>query len=358
MREWSKPVRGWLYVLDPEPEAGEVAGRVWLLDPDSGRVMGQIFTGANPDFALSLDGSRLYVASKGKDRASNVALIDTTSGTVLETVTIDSRVVPDGLPSYSTMSVSGDGLALRILAHDIRTPKADYVVDSIDTRTGTLMDDAVDMGSCGYGRFIDDPSIGEFDFLCPITNRIRQVNFDPKTGKADHEIVEFPWLRRVGIADAFLTDHAGSIAFIRGDGAVYKMNIDTATFSQTKMHREVPSLILPAAWPVSPDGTKIYLGYNVRADRSFYMNFERSVSFQRTEEAYTLHAIDAITWKQTSKGSDKLAPYWSAVVSPDGALLYATSPDRSGIAVFDTKTMRGARDIRIGGAPALALVAP
>jgi DNA-binding beta-propeller fold protein YncE len=358
VREWARPERGWLYVLDPQPEAGEVIGRIWLLDPASGRVMGQIFTGADPDFALSPDGARLYVASKGRDRASNVALIDTLRGTVLKTVTIDSRVVADGLPSYSTMSVSDDGLALRFLAHDIETPKSDFVIDTIDTRTGNLLPETVDLGTCGYGRFIDDPSTGQFDFLCPITNRIRQVNFDPKTGKPDHEVVEFPWLRRLGIADAFLVDRGGSIAVVRGDGAVFKMNIDTAEFSRTSMRHEAPSLILPAAWPVSPDRTKIYLGYNVRADNRFYMNFERSVSFQRTEQAYTLHAVDTITWKGTGKTSDKLAPYWSAVLSPDGALLYALSPDRGGIAVFDTRTMRGVRDIRVGGAPALALAAP
>ena len=59
VENWVRPEPGWLYVLDPKPDAGGPGGRVWIIDPETGKVMGSIRTGDNADFALSPDGSRL-----------------------------------------------------------------------------------------------------------------------------------------------------------------------------------------------------------------------------------------------------------------------------------------------------------
>ena len=67
VENWAKPQAGWLYVLDPKPQAGGAGGRVWLVDPETAKVMGSIRTGDGADFALSPDGSRLYVASVTKE---------------------------------------------------------------------------------------------------------------------------------------------------------------------------------------------------------------------------------------------------------------------------------------------------
>src|ERR1035438_849351 len=84
VESWTKPKQGWLYVLDPKPEAGGPAGRVWLIDPETGKVMGNIRTGDNADFALTPDGSRLYVASITEGDSSELAVIDTVQGVVLK----------------------------------------------------------------------------------------------------------------------------------------------------------------------------------------------------------------------------------------------------------------------------------
>jgi len=118
---WVKPEPGWLYVLDPKPDAGGPGGRVWLVDPETAKVMGSIRTGDNADFALSPDGSRLYVKSITEGDSSELAAIDTAQGTVLQRGLIEDREVANVLPAFSTMAVSGDGLALRIL---LDTPKS------------------------------------------------------------------------------------------------------------------------------------------------------------------------------------------------------------------------------------------
>src|SRR5208282_4718670 len=90
---WNRPAPGWLYVLDPKPDAGGPGGRVWLIDPETAKVMGGIRTGDNPDFALSPDGSRLYVASITEGDSSELAVIDTAQGAVLQRGLIEDREV-------------------------------------------------------------------------------------------------------------------------------------------------------------------------------------------------------------------------------------------------------------------------
>lgn len=125
VENWAKPESGWLYVLDPTPEAGGSGGHVWLLDPATVKVMGSIRTGDNADFALSPDGTRLYVASVKDADSSELAVIDTVQGVVLKSGVVGGRAVSNGLPPFSTMAVSGDGLALRILIDAPKSPDAD-----------------------------------------------------------------------------------------------------------------------------------------------------------------------------------------------------------------------------------------
>jgi hypothetical protein len=51
-------------------------------------------------------------------------------------------------------------------------------------------------------------------------------------------------------------------------------------------------------------------------------------------------------------------PFWSAVTGDDGKLLYAMAPQKHSILVIDTVKMHQIRILKVGGAPALALVAP
>ncbi len=152
VENWNKPKSGWLYVLDPKPSAGGAGGRVWLVDPENAKVAGSIRTGDNADFALSPDGSRLYVASIIEGDTSELAVIDTSLGKVVKRGSIEDREVGNALPAFSTMAVSGDGLALRIL---IDTPKsADedlFLLAAFDTKAGAFLTRSVQVGNCGPG---------------------------------------------------------------------------------------------------------------------------------------------------------------------------------------------------------------
>src|SRR3974390_3349110 len=202
IENWTRPKSGWLYVLDPQPEAGRPGGRIWLGDPESAKVMGSVRTGNGADFALSPDGTRLYVASVVEGDSSELAVIDTAQGVVLKDGLVGGRAVAEGLPPFSTMAVSGDGLALRILIDAPKSPDQDsFLLATFDTRAGEFLPGIVHLGNCGPGRFISYPSADHFDFLCPRTNRVRLIRVDADSRETQNSDVVLPWERREGVAE-------------------------------------------------------------------------------------------------------------------------------------------------------------
>jgi hypothetical protein len=363
VESWAKPEPGWLYVLDPKPNASGQGGRIWLVDPETGKAMGSIRTGDNGDFALSPDGSRLYVASITSGDSSELAMIDTAQGAVLQRGMIEDREVGDVLPSFSAMAVSGDGLALRIL---LDTPKSEdrdmFLLATFDPQTGDFLRKSVHLGNCGPGRFISYPTADRFDFLCPRTNRIRLISVDAESHELQNLDVVLPWERRVGAALAIEAPGDEGIAIVRGDGAVFKMNVVTHEFAETSAHPVLPDRVPPAAWPISPDGSRIYLGYIKDYDRHydnrFYLDYGRPPNLRPNDaRAGEFRVFDTHTWRKIGTIKTKM-PFWSAVTGNDGKMLYAMAPQKHSILVIDTVKMRQIRILKVGGAPTLALVAP
>lgn len=364
IENWTKPQPGWLYVLDPKPEAGGPGGRIWLVDPETGKVRGSIRTGDGADFALSPDGSRLYVASLIGGDASEMAVIDTIEGKVLKSGTVNGRAVTEGLlPPFSTMAVSGDGLALRILIDTPRPPDQDaFLLATFDTSSGEFMPGVVHLGNCGPGRFISQAAADHFDVLCPRTNRIRLIKVDGDSREIRNVDVVLPWERRDGVGLAIATPGLQDIAIVRGDGSVATMNVKTHDFARTAANPGLPNRIPPAAWPTSRDGSRVYLGYHNDYDRHndnrFYLDYSRPPNIRPTSAmADEFRVFDTISWKKVGVIRTKM-PFWSAVVGNDGKMLYAMAPQKHSILVIDTAKMRQTGVLKVGGAPTLALVAP
>jgi hypothetical protein len=363
VENWTKPQSGWLYVLDPKPDAGGPGGRVWLIDPETGKAMGSIRTGGNADFALSPDGSRLYIASATEGDASELAVIDTAQGVVLKSGAVHGRAMASGLPPFSTMAVSGDGLALRILIDAPKSPDADsFLLATFDTQAGEFLPGIVHVGNCGPGRFISYPTAGHFDFLCPRTNRVRLINADADSRETQNVDIVLPWERREGVAEAIEPPGAENIAVVRGDGGVFWMNLASRQFADTMAKPAMPNRVPPAAWPTSPDGSRIYLGYNTVYDRQpdnrFYLDYGRPPNVRPNgATADQFRVLDTRTWRKVGTIKTKMS-FWSAATGNDGKWLYAMAPAKHSILVIDTAKKRQIRTLKVGGTPALALIAP
>ena len=140
------------------------------------------------------------------------------------------------------------------------------------------------------------------------------------------------------------------------------MNVVTHEFAETSAHPDLPDRVLPAAWPNSPDGSKNYLGYNKNYDRHydnrFYLDYGRPPNLRPNDAtASEFRVLDTHTWRKIGTIKTKM-PFWSSVTDNDGKMLYAMVPQKHSILVIDTVKMRQIRILKVGGAPALALVAP
>ena len=69
--------------------------------------------------------------------------------------------------------------SLRILVDTPRSADADmFLLATFKTHTGEFLPQTERLYNCGPGRFISHPTAEEFDFLCPRTNKIRQIRVD------------------------------------------------------------------------------------------------------------------------------------------------------------------------------------
>ena len=130
---WSEPQSGWLYVLDPEVEDGKSV--VWLVDPREG-VKGGLKAGDAPFFALSPDGSRLYVVSGHPGStvfSDELWAIDTASGVLLQQVKLSNRLTYT-LPAQGGIAVSRDGRYVYVAkSRSVRPGVDEETIQTFDT---------------------------------------------------------------------------------------------------------------------------------------------------------------------------------------------------------------------------------
>jgi DNA-binding beta-propeller fold protein YncE len=342
VENWNKPQPGWLYVLDPRPNVGETGGHIWLLDPETGTVMGSIHTGYHPDFALAPDGNHLFIASDTRMHTTELAVVETSTGEVFAGEKIVGRSVPTLIPQFSVMAVSGDNRFLRIL---VKTPDSEnFQLDTIDADSGQLLPGIVHLGNCGNGQFVSFPTADQVDVACPNVKKVHIVRTDERSKELDNIYGQWPWERRLGFGGAFAAPGGQYIAIVRGDGAIFQMDAVTLSTYATAAHGSPEEQITPSVWPRSADGGKIYIG------NSHAVNAANAI-------AREIRVYDTTTWKKLSSMKTSI-PFWSLVSSPEANRLYAIAPEQHSILVIDSSTMRELRSINIGAMPALALVAP
>jgi hypothetical protein len=345
---WTKPQPGWLYVLDQMSESGRPGSRIWLLDPKTEKVMGSVRVGFDPDFVLSPDGSRLYVAS-GEREAGELSVIDTSRGEIRH-IPFPDRILYRpwyaGLPPFYGMAASTDGRVLRILGQRVLSPeKVEYQIRTFDTQSGHFLPEAIQLGDCGFGGFVASSTARQFDFLCPTTNTVHFVRLNADYQEASNNSMQLPWPKWCGPAQGFMLPGGSKLAIIRSDGAIYTTDTATQKLGATPVTGDCrEQLVFPIQWPRSPDGAKIYVGYGGRATNNM-------------STAQELRVFDTATWRQIGVHRPSV-PFWSAVISKDGEIIYAIVPERHSVLVIDAVTGREKRAISVGKTPAVALIAP
>ena len=344
---WTKPRPGWLYVLDPRSDANHPGSRIWLVDPETAKVMGSVRAGYDPDIALSPDGSHLFVAS-GERESGELAVIDMASGAILH-VPFPERILYKpwyaGLPPYSRMEVSADGRFLRVLVNHLFSPdKIGYQLWTFDTESKSFLSAHIHLGNCGYGEFVPSSVADQINFVCPVTNELRFIQLRAEGDEASSSFVKFPWPRKCGVVQGLLSPE-GKLAIVRGDGAIYEVDLAKKEFSPVQASDNCGKrLVYPFSWPRSPDSEKVYLGYGPPAANGMATSVEFRV-------------IDTATSAQIGRIQTSMR-FWSATVTKDGRFIYAAVPEQRSVLVIDIASFEERRTIKVGQTPALALVAP
>jgi hypothetical protein len=345
---WTKPMPGWLYVLDPRSDPTSPGSRIWLVDPERSTILGSVRAGYHPDFALSRDGKDLYIAS-GERESGELAVMDTETGNIRHIPFPDRELYQpwyQGLPPFSEMALTSDGSALWISGRHVFSPdRSETRLSVFDTHNEKFLNTPVDLGNCGYSDFIAASATNHLGFLCGSVTDPKQIRFvwldaSSEVSSSSVEITKGCG----GLAEAFPLSGA-KMAIVGTNGAVYEVDLTTQKFRPTSTTGGgCVGSVAHAEWPRSSDGAKLYLGYG-------------GVALNGMSAARELRVFDTATWVQSGRVETSV-PFWSAVASQDGKYIYATSPERHGIVVLDAESLAEKRVLEVGTTPSLAIVAP
>ena len=358
--QWERPKPGWLYVLDYSQDQKTASGadsEILLVDPQQGHVKGRIVAGDSPDILLSPDGTRLYIASI-LEIGDSLSIIDTTSGTVLQTVPLHNRWRYTIVSGNTTMGISQDGRWLYILklygipiGDPNRRPRQfidKYTVAAFDTTHGVFLPEEAPVPHCLFGMMFSSPDDQQVQVLCSGSNAVHFLRLTPSGLAVIAPKLALPRgadKQRPVVATGIRLRN-GDLFAIMSDGRV--MEIDS---NLRKITRSLVKDWLADRWVpqdqvfCSPDGTKLYVAVGRLVARS-------------------TGKVDEILVFETSGGQllgtiKTSRPFWSLAMSPDGQYLYGISRESRSLLVIDANTYQEMRTISgIGVEPARALVAP
>ena len=345
---WQAPRSGWLYVLDPSQLGPE--SQVLLVDPGSGTVKGVIRADSDPAMALSPDGRRLYLASR-RGGTDTLSAIDTASGRVLARAALPFRWGNTLLPTSPSMAVSADGTRLYVRTLQTLASGLDReTVATFETATLRSTTDAVDATGCGASSLLASPP-NAVDLVCLASGSIRSLS------GSSEQVVSLPTVtdsRRDLNGNRFDFGRLAGGARSPDGKTVYGVAQDgrlTVVDSASRLQRRADlgigtdRWVLPNRVSMSPDGTRLYVGVGLIADRDH----------GRADRILVVDTSSATVVKTFPSSN----AFWTFALSRDGSRLYVAQPETGSIAVIDTATGGSSWSITgLGDTPALVLEAP
>ena len=360
--DWSAPQSGWLYVLDPEIGDGESV--VWLVDPDEG-IKGRIKAGDAPFFALSPDGTRLYVSSTQPGPPGSGVYsdelweIDTASGVLLQQVKLSDRVTYT-LPAPGGLAVSLDGRYVHVAkSRTVRPGVHQQTIQTFDTiRKGFLPEEA-GLPGCGFPQII--PVSGTWQMVVMCSRGARCINLASDGSVNQSQFVEVPIglsaiksgtrvLKRP-VAQISPSADARKLGLIMNNGEIFEAEIGDGLFriNPTLAPRLRPShrVLHTRVAARSPDGAKVFVG---SASKELV---------HTTLTADEIHVFDtASSWSRVAIVRTPV-PFSDVVVSADGRDLVAISPATRTLLIIDPATGKVQKSIGgIGVQPRFLAIAP
>lgn len=347
---------GTLYVLDPNGLASD--SKVIALDVATGEVARTYDAGRDPGFAVSPDGTRLYVASRSETE-DTLEVIDTATGSVLQRVKLRDRWMST-LPAYvPTLRVTPDGRWVYVLEADVTGPDASgYSVATFDTHTGRLLPKSAPLPGCGGAAILPPARGARFVAVCHGSHDARFVAVSPEGAAASHDRADLARsddertdengspldLWRVAWASA--APGAESAFAVTQNGRVSIVDANSRRVTRTEdLNLGDGSFVPFGVVESSAAGDELYAGVG-----SVEAPFERLT-------ANRVLVVDTATWDQTT--IETSIPFQSLVAGPSGRYVYAISTTTRSVAVVDTVLGEEVdRFEAVGASPTLGVVSP
>jgi hypothetical protein len=165
----AKPGTEFVYVLDSNDMRGDA--QVFIINPATSTIENKIKAGYAADFALSPDGSRLYVGSV-IDKRGRLDIYEASSGKLQQTVDNGNLGVPTTPRYRSHMTFSADGRWLYIFKYNFREDL--YFIAIFDTNAGAFLPESIPLPGCMNA--IVSPSSSnkqQLSVMCTSTNDVR-----------------------------------------------------------------------------------------------------------------------------------------------------------------------------------------
>ena len=369
------PQSGWLWVVDSDNFGAD--GRVLLVDPAARRVVSSLRAGFQPDIALSLDGSRLYLAYSTRDqRRGFLEVIDTANGAVLQQLETPDRYLTIGPVHTSKLALSKDGRWLYQYRSSDTRYQSVYYIATFDTERHAFLPERAVVPLCEAGELISLQEPLRVGLMCSRTQDLRLIEIAPNGSllrKTPPRVVvtddekqgQYP---SVG----FVSADGQRLVVLNGDGRLTKADSGLRVLERGAVDQQsrgiepsgpvrVPEGVRPAAtdprnWlagkrirqhpaMLSTDGTRVYLGVGRRGPHGGGVWLDEIV----IADAATLVRIGSIAPR---------LPFFSFLVDRGGSRLFTVATPSAEILVLDVTNGNEVASIPVGRTPVFAVQAP
>jgi WD40 repeat protein len=348
------------YVVDPKNYS--MTSQVLALSRKTGEVVRSYPAGYDPALALSPDGRTLYIASADPDvrvpgqnvegLKDTLAVVDSETGAIRQTVELRSRVLHAALASTSTMTMSTDGRLLYYAqVGNGSEGERSFSVGTFDTVREVMLPQSAEIDQCGDSDLFALEG-RELAVLCSATNDLRVVELADDGSAASVEVVEIEnvpddrtdsngnFLDLGALAGGAVSPDASTFYAVSQNGKIFV--IDLGSGEITSSHQ----LDLPKARVI--DYGRVAL---LSSGAQLAMGSGRFDDYEYDSDEIVV--VDTSKWSQQAPILTT-RDFWSIETGPGGSQLWALGKESSTIQIVDPSQDDEIRVVKgIGESPEL-----
>ena len=335
----SPPPKRPIYIVDPKDQG--VLSNIFMVDPDTQRIVWTIQTRFLPEVVLSPDNQRLYVADSYRAQVTRgaqqdaLSIFDAHNGSLLvDDIPIQGRLLYKAWPLTrdSFMFISDDGQQLLIEKYG--DP------DIHQLRLAVLSTTQFELMHEGLLPPCDHRIVAFSDrWICIHNTTLFELNPLVQSG-GKKALLTIPGFSVVSVIfDAQLN----RLYTVDANATVNVIDVKNFTVLETKRFEISEGWRFARNIALAPDSKRIYI--------SLFSNANQSNIFIDAVAVY-----DTANWKPIAR-FNFASPNYHFALSASGDHLYAISPDTRSLAIYDTESFQQiARMNDLGGMPSLILV--